>query len=993
MKTHRSRLGLSIIAGGLSFVGAANAVDLIVNGSFENPNGGEWKYYGTYNYATPYFTGAQIPASENAGSVWSWNHASANGAYSNFVTPTNLTDFLQYDLQYADSQTVSLTNAITGPAIDSGLGRYTFSSWLASYGTPSQNPEQPFLLLRFSDASAAQVGSDVIFDRTSNVNAVMYADGTTTIPDDLSGDHNFIKYAASGTVPAGARTATVYITRSPNAGLSGRPDTYVDLVKLDVININDTTSLDTASPANGSTNNSPASTVLVQLRDIATQVDAGSVRLAFDGSAVSGSVQKAGAVTSIQYQPPLLAPRSVHNYSVVWSDNGTPVTTRSNYFTFSVVPYVNVNLGPPIALETFDELAEGTLPPGWSVQNFTDPDTVPGSDLNNFHSDSYLDWVVISRSTLSNLFAVTPGGADFVGTLNVAPNQVINGALVTNLVSGNFAFAVADRGSSGTQKQIQYLFTGDYNLSGKNNVYLSFHNIYVQNQDSLGSVEYSINGGATWLPALYMLDGPDILRDAQGNVDASNTFAFVHSDVPNIELSSVRDGFYGQYIGVNSNQWTTLAPFLSARLDDDQTDSKRVEIVRLPQADNQTAVRLRFAQVGTYSWYFGLDDLGFYSISTASPPDFAGSPAPTAQTVAAGNSASLSVPDALGLGPMTYQWRLNGTNLPGKTSQSLVLPVVRLSDAGIYDVVVSSPFGSATSAPPAAVLNVINPPVFVTGQWDFNGNLAATLGRALEYFDATVQADTTFGTTTSYGLPDINGVPTSVMHFVPSGSPWGGYKTFHGAAPNGGGNYVNQYTLVYDLYYPVGGNWRSLWQTGLANDNDGDVFINTANGLGISSIYDGFISEGTWHRVAFAFDLTGPGQAPVLTKFVDGVKVGNQTTGLSAKDGRFALDAAALLFADNDGDQAETYVSSVQFSNGRRPDAYLEALGGPNARKIPGAITATTQGGQIIITWTGGVPLETADSAGGPWRIVDGATSPYPIASPSGAKYFRPKVY
>ena len=33
------------------------------------------------------------------------------------------------------------------------------------------------------------------------------------------------------------------------------------------------------------------------------------------------------------------------------------------------------------------------------------------------------------------------------------------------------------------------------------------------------------------------------------------------------------------------------------------------------------------------------------------------------------------------------------------------------------------------------------------------------------------------------------------------------------------------------------------------------------DGLGISSIYDGYISAGAWHRIAAAFDLTGTGLA------------------------------------------------------------------------------------------------------------------------------------
>ena len=220
---------------------------------------------------------------------------------------------------------------------------------------------------------------------------------------------------------------------------------------------------------------------------------------------------------------------------------------------------MNVNLGAPIHLETFDGVAEGALPAGWSVANFTDLDTVPGHDLNNFHSDSFRGLDRDQPQHDIQLVHRHARGADFLSVINVAPNQVINNALVTNLISDQLHHRRLDR--SNNQKQIQYLFTGDYNLSGKNNVYLAFNNIWIQNQDSMAAVEYSINGGATWLPALYMLDGPDILRDNAGNIDASNTFATVYTDVP--RRRHLTGGNYGLFIGVAQNQWASLAPYLS----------------------------------------------------------------------------------------------------------------------------------------------------------------------------------------------------------------------------------------------------------------------------------------------------------------------------------------------------------------------------------------------------------------------------------------------
>jgi hypothetical protein len=212
----------------------------------------------------------------------------------------------------------------------------------------------------------------------------------------------------------------------------------------------------------------------------------------------------------------------------------------------------------------------------------------------------------------------------------------------------------------------------------------------------------------------------------------------------------------------------------------------------------------------------------------------------------------------------------------------------------------------------------------------------------------------------------------------------------HGGTPNGGGAYVNQYTVVLDVYYPAQADmtWRSLWQTAPDNANDADLFFNTGDGLGVSSVYEGKITPDAWHRIAFAFDLSGP----VLTKFIDGVKVGNQTTGLSAVDGRFSLDPVALLFADNDGDVNEVYVSSVQFSNGRRPDSYLAALGGPSAKKIAGALKVGIDNQKPVISWTGGVPLESADQVTGPWSVVTGVTSPYTPPTTDAAKFYRPKL-
>jgi hypothetical protein len=981
MRNKRSLVGLSILAGGLSFVGDARATDIVVDGSYESS---------TNNIAmTSYNQPVGMGGSDTPGIDGGWTTFSAY-SYSSGYTQNGPAGSGQVYLRpyppnvagipssrHTVSQTNSLTRAITTTQIDGAQGQYSLSAWFSTYHGQNDYSD---LTLEFLDASFASIGSPVTLGGLAFVSALPGGNG----------DRAWGKDTKLGLVPSGARYATI---TTISTAQTGSPDGYVDLVLLDVTSGFLPVSLNSPSPADNATGVNAGAVLSVVLQDGTQPLNNSSVQFLYDGSPVTPTIQKSGTSSTISYDPPGLMPSlSVHTFAVAWNNTGGTVPNTTNQFTFTAGPWVNINLGAPIHLETFDSVAEGALPSGWSVTNSTDP-VVAGNDLNDVTSDAYLDWVVISRARLLNNIMST--NADFYGVTNVALNQVINGQLVTNLISGNFIWAVSDRVNN--TKQIQYLFTRDYDLSGQTNVYLSFHNLYVQNQDSLGSVEYSIDGGATWLPALYMLEGGDILVNSQGQIDASNTLAVAHGDVPDIDAATLGNGHYGRYIGVAQNQWGSLAPYLSARGDDDETGSKRVEVIRLAQADNKPAVRFRFAQVGTWSWYFGIDDFGLYSISSANPP-ILGSPSPVTQTVALGNTATFTIGDASGVGPFSYQWRHYGTNLPGKTGQVLGLPVVHASDAGPYEVVVSNMGGSVTSAAPAAVLNVVNPAVFVTGQWDFNnGDLTTIYGANLQYFDATVQADTSFGTTASFGIPDISGQSVKVMRLNPSGGAWGGYKMFHLAAPNGGGAYVNQYTLIYDIYIPSSA-WRSLLQTATDNSNDGDIFINPDNGLGITQVYEGNITPGAWHRIAFAFDLSGPGPAPVLTKFVDGLKVGNQTGGLSGPDGRFALDTFALLFGDNDGDINDTYVSSIQFSNGRRSDEYLKGItqGGPTPYKIPGAIRALKIGSTVNIFWTGfagGTGLESADSLSGPWSPVVTATNPYPVPAGPGPKYYRPAIH
>ena len=145
--------------------------------------------------------------------------------------------------QYAASETVMLTDAVLASDIDAGREPIHLQC-LAGFlhrqpGTALPGPSVFQHPQRQAESCRLHQHRRDLRPVHAAPMPCTYADGTTSFPLDLSGDHNWIKYVATGWIPAGAREAVVFLTRSPNAGMDqALPDTYVDLVKLDVTGAN-----------------------------------------------------------------------------------------------------------------------------------------------------------------------------------------------------------------------------------------------------------------------------------------------------------------------------------------------------------------------------------------------------------------------------------------------------------------------------------------------------------------------------------------------------------------------------------------------------------------------------------------------------------------------------------------------------------------------------------------------------------------------------------
>jgi len=95
---------------------------------------------------------------------------------------------------------------------------------------------------------------------------------------------------------------------------------------------------------------------------------------------------------------------------------------------------------------------------------------------------------------------------------------------------------------------------------------------------------------------------------------------------------------------------------------------------------------------------------------------------PTNATVNQGSALTLSGV-AMGVGSLSYQWRTNGTPVPGATNATYLITSVTPASAGNYDLVVTNPYGTTTSG--VATITVVQAPVITTDLAGVSGTIFA----------------------------------------------------------------------------------------------------------------------------------------------------------------------------------------------------------------------------------------------------------------------------
>ena len=250
---------------------------------------------------------------------------------------------------------------------------------------------------------------------------------------------------------------------------------------------------------------------------------------------------------------------------------------------------------------------------------------------------------------------------------------------------------------------------------------------------------------------------------------------------------------------------------------------------------------------------------------------------------------------------------------------------INCSELGIWDVALTagqaSELGNASTAPLVAR----------KGWWKFDDSadmLKAEIGSPL----------TLTGTQISVSGPEEGNLATQV--------PLGSYLAMsHGISPNGGGNSVNEYSVLIDFSVPEIGKWHAFIQTNTANNDDADLFTKASDntiGTSATGYSTNFVAKDAWYRMVISVK-----NGDFFNVYLNGELWLAGTP--QDVDGRWALVNELLIFADDDGDDAAINCAELAIWDVALSAAEVIQLGGFASNVLVTEINVTGTGGISVI--------------------------------------------
>jgi hypothetical protein len=345
---------------------------------------------------------------------------------------------------------------------------------------------------------------------------------------------------------------------------------------------------------------------------------------------------------------------------------------------------------------------------------------------------------------------------------------------------------------------------------------------------------------------------------------------------------------------------------------------------------------------------------------------------------------------AVGVPPLTYQWRKNGVAIAGATTTFYNLAHVTLANVGTYDLLVTNLYGSAVSAS-VVVGDKISTPLI--GNLVLDSNPKGPQHNGLNNGATWLASSTDGGSVTRTGVMSFSTNAPSQITVVgetnfntPTGTIMFWMRSRGVADPTG-----NPATLFDRLSGTGSGSGLVVVQ-----NTDGTVTFQAGSGATFVGILNSVATPGgdnRWHQVAVVYDQSG--NTPCIF-YVDGQPDSGGTASIGPWSWPSPSPELELGLSHN--------TNSWQAYNGLMDDvrcynrvltpteitsAYSGALVDTNALVMQLNFTAAPGSG-INLTWQcPDAILQSASSVNGPYTDVPGAVSPYSVSVQSAAQFYR----
>jgi hypothetical protein len=330
---------------------------------------------------------------------------------------------------------------------------------------------------------------------------------------------------------------------------------------------------------------------------------------------------------------------------------------------------------------------------------------------------------------------------------------------------------------------------------------------------------------------------------------------------------------------------------------------------------------------------------------------------------------------AVGVPPLSYQWRHNGTAIPGATGTSFGITNVSLADRGYYDLVVTNAYGSVTSAP-------------------------------LPIDRITTQSGTNFITDSNPVGPENDGLNYGATWLASSGGRTG-VMSFNAAATN---QVVVPGSTNFDATTGTVAFWMRSSTVLTTNEAmlfdrrnpSGFVLVQSTNGTvrfeathpddnEITSAATN-LSDNAWHLITLTFDQSSGGECEL---YVDGTldSLNGNANGWAWTPGEeleFGLSHDIANFIAYNGQ-----LSDIRYYNRKLTSDEVKSVFSSGDLVDTNSLVmrldfAAPPGAGALLRWQcPDALLQSSDSVEGPYSDVQGAQSPYPAAAHGKQKYYR----